>query len=402
MMDNIVHIQHDMKAAMHVGSVLQTAFASVLLRLDQRNVRTLIQAVCACLSGRQLSLMALARHWPGASQATAPLKRLDRWLSNRSVQAVRWAFYQAAANRLVRQRYPVVIVDWSELPRDGRWQLLRASIARKGRALTLYEEVHPQRRLGARRVHTHFLQRLHAILPAGCQPIVVTDAGFHTPWFRAVESLGWYWLGRVRGRMRIQLDQPEAPWRPVSDYYARASGRAESLGPGRLTASRPTRCRLVRLKRPPQGRTQKRRDGRRASGGTAREMARRHRDPWVLVCSPDLTYSAQALVRIYSGRMAIETAFRDLKAHQYGCAFEDTQTYVGARLEMLLLIHMLATLVAWLAAIASASQHETRFRLSLLRRGWEWLRQTHHTLPGVRQPPWQALSQTLLNHATIT
>jgi hypothetical protein len=346
--------------------------------------------------------MALARHWPGAQQVTAPLKRLDRWLSNRSMQAARFSLYHAAAARLVHHRYPVVLVDWSELPRDGRWHLLRASIARKGRALTLYEEVHPQRRLGARRVHKTFLRRLHAMLPADFQPIVVTDAGFHTPWFRAVESLGWYWLGRVRSRTRLRLAQTDAPWLPVARYYARASARPESPGLARLTASNPIRCRLVRLKRPPQGRQQKRRDGRRAAGGTAREKARRQREPWVLACSPELAYSAQALTRLYGLRMQIETAFRDLKSHQYDCAFEDTQTHVGARFEMLLLIHMLATQVAWLAALASTAQHETRFRLSLLHRGWELWQQTGQHLPGVRQPPWRALRQALPNHATIT
>ena len=50
------------------------------------------------------------------------------------------------------------LVDWSELPRDGQWQLLWASIPRQGRALTLYEEVHPQRDLNNRAVHDRFLQ----------------------------------------------------------------------------------------------------------------------------------------------------------------------------------------------------------------------------------------------------
>jgi hypothetical protein len=114
MAENVLRINHNAKATMHAGTVLQTVFASVLTRLDQRNVRTLIQAVCACLSGRWLSLMALARHWPDTQQVTRPLKRLDRWLSNRSMQTARQSLYHAAATRLVRHRHPVVLVDWSE------------------------------------------------------------------------------------------------------------------------------------------------------------------------------------------------------------------------------------------------------------------------------------------------
>ncbi|RJS94882.1 transposase [Salinisphaera sp. Q1T1-3] len=112
--------------------------------------------------------------------------------------------------------------------------------------------------------------------------------------------------------------------------------------------------------------------------------------------------SANEIARLYGVRMQIETAFRDLKSHQYGCAFEDTQTRVGARLEMLLLIHMLATLVAWLAALATRSEHETRFRIALLSRGWALLRQTMQRIPNVKKPPWQALKADLYCYLIAT
>lgn len=63
-----------------------------------------------------------------------------------------------------------------------------------------------------------------------------------------------------------------------------------------------------------------------------------------------------------------------MKSHRFGCAFEDTLTRSAERLEVLLLIHMLATLAAWLAALAAIARHEYRFRISLLRHGWESLR----------------------------
>ncbi|KEZ77608.1 transposase family protein, partial [Salinisphaera hydrothermalis C41B8] len=351
---------------MHASAVLQTWLASVFSGLDQRNVQTTSEAVCACLNGQRLTLMTLARHSPDSRQIAAPLKRLDRWLSNRSMQAHRRPIYRASAACLVSQDRPVVIVDWSELPRDGQWQLLRASIPRQGRALTLYDEVHPQRHLNSRAVHDRFLQRLQAILPASCRPIVLTDAGFHTPWFRSVEALGWDWIGRLRGRVMIRDGRWYAAWRPVSAYYDNAPAKPESLGICDITRSRPTSCYLVRTRRQPRGRHQTRRDRQRAGGGKAEKMARRYREPWVLAASCGLADErASEIARLYGLRIQIETAFRDLKSHQYGSAFEDTQTRVGARLEMLLLIHMLATLVAWLAALATRSEHETRFRISL-------------------------------------
>jgi hypothetical protein len=69
----------------------------------------------------------------------------------------------------------------------GSADLLRASVAVEGRSVTLYEEVHPPRRLNNRRVQDRFLEKLARIRPAGCEPVILTDAGFRSPWFDAVE-----------------------------------------------------------------------------------------------------------------------------------------------------------------------------------------------------------------------
>jgi hypothetical protein len=34
---------------------------------------------------------------------------------------------------------------------------------------------------------------------------VITDAGFRAPWFRAVEAMGWHWIGRVRHRTVVLI-----------------------------------------------------------------------------------------------------------------------------------------------------------------------------------------------------
>jgi hypothetical protein len=98
----------------------------------------------------------------------------------------------------------LVVVDWSDLSRDQRWQLLRASVVVEGRSVTLYEEVHPQKLLANAPVHRRFLKRLAEILPEGTQLIVMTDAGFHAPWFKMVMEQGWEFVGRIRGRNRLQ------------------------------------------------------------------------------------------------------------------------------------------------------------------------------------------------------
>ncbi|WP_257999783.1 transposase, partial [Xanthomonas oryzae] len=49
-----------------------------------------------------------------------------------------------------------------------------------------------------------FLQQLRALIPDDVRPILVTDAGFRTPWFRAVSAMGWDWVGRLRGRTQVK------------------------------------------------------------------------------------------------------------------------------------------------------------------------------------------------------
>lgn len=189
---------------MHACTVLQKVLSPVIDNLDARNAHNLLFAVAALLSGRRLTLMELARHWPGAERIGAPLKRADRLLGNPRVQAHRARLYQAAMAWLLHCPRPVLIVDWSELKSDRRWHLLRAGVIARGRTLTLYEEVHPECLKNARAVEAAFLKRLQALLPEAVRPILVTDAGFRVPWFQAVQALGWHWVGRVRHRARVR------------------------------------------------------------------------------------------------------------------------------------------------------------------------------------------------------
>lgn len=336
---------------MHATQVLQKALRTAITRLDRRNARNLLYAVEALLTGRRLTLMELARHFPGAERVGAPLKRFDRLLGNRAVQAQRSGFYAAAVAWLVHSTQPVILVDWSELKSDGTWHLLRAALAARGRALTLYEEVHPEAHKNNPDVEARFLRRLKAQLPEGTIPVLVTDAGFRVPWFRSVEALGWHWIGRVRGTARLCL-AGTSRWIGCKKLFAQATTRARSLGRVALTESNPIGCRLVLWRRPRRGRHERTRFGQRARNHRAEKMAARTKEPWLLAVSDSLDpLPATRIARLYAKRMQIEQAFRDLKSHRYGCAFEDTLTRDPRRLELLLLIHALATLAAWLEGL---------------------------------------------------
>jgi hypothetical protein len=188
---------------------------------------------------------------------------------------------------------------------------------------------------------------------------------------------------RHRSRVRFLGASPRNHWIASKKLYARAETRAVSLGEVELTESKRFSCRLVLVRRSRLGRVHLTRRGERARGGHSRKMARREREPWLLAASASLAELSPAeIAALYAKRMQIEQSFRDLKSHRYGAAFEGSLTRDPRRLEMLLLIHLLATLAAWLEGLAIVSAHlrahpttaTRRPRHSVVWLGWESLR----------------------------
>jgi hypothetical protein len=366
---------------MHASTILQKILHPVTELMDRRNVRTLFLAVDSLLLGRRLTLMELARHFPGAEYVHAPLKRLDRFLGNHSVHGLRRQYYRQAAHWLIQSDRPVIIVDWSELKSDGCWHLLRAGIVCRGRTITLYEEVHPEALKGNSHVEAAFLQSLKQLLPQALCPIMVTDAGFRTPWFRAVENLGWHWVGRLRQNTFVRLSEDQSS--AQSTLYKQAATKPCSYK-AQINRRYPLTCRLTLIRQRPCGRHSYNYFGGRSRSGYSEEFSRSASEPWILAASCSLQdLSAAQVVSVYRKRMQIEQSFRDLKSHRYGCGFDDTLTRKPHRLEMLLLLQMLASLVAWLAGIKQSGSEKTvkqRARemrhYSILTRGWDWLRRT--------------------------
>ncbi|MFV1985208.1 MAG: transposase, partial [Thiohalomonadales bacterium] len=108
-------------------------------------------------------------------------------------------------------------------------QLVIGSIRR---SIILYEEVHTLKTKEKPKTHRIFLERLYGMIPAECIPILVTDAGFRTPWFREVESLGWDWVGRVRNRHMVKRynSRNKDEWKDCKTYYSQASSTPKHLG----------------------------------------------------------------------------------------------------------------------------------------------------------------------------
>lgn len=280
---------------MRAKSVLQKCLFPSVRAMHATRAEALLKAVDALIQGRRLTLMDLARSWPGAMKVRAPLKSLDRLLSNEHLQRERLPLYARMAQWLWVCPQPVIVVDWSPATANKRWQLLRAAVPVGGRTITVLDRVVASDQLASPAIEKAFLQALSTIVPAHCTPIIVTDAGFRAPWFRAVEALGWDWVGRLRHRTRVKpVEAPDEKdqWLACKALYVLACQTPHELPPMQMVAAHPLACRLVVYGRPPKGRKHRRLDGKAARRSKhSRQNARREAEPWLIVASPTLKCS---------------------------------------------------------------------------------------------------------------
>lgn len=257
----------------------------------------------------------------------------------------------------------------------------------------MYESVH--HREGCPQRQRQLLDALKLILPADCITILVTDDGFRRPWFQAVETKGWYYVGRVRNRDLYRDEQGQ--WQPIKQLYEQITSNARSLGQIEMTSSSPHRVALYGIHQPPKGRKHRRVTGSIARSKLNRQNARREQEPWLLASNlPQPNWTARQIVSIYRKRMQIEEGFRDVKSLRF--AFDLHRTRCPRRIEVLLLIAALACYALYLAGLqAQTTGHSRRFQsnsvrhktvLSLWRIGLEYLRRSASIYPVRHSPRW--------------
>jgi len=184
---------------MHASPLLHRWLRRACPAIHAVRTTAVVAVVDALLLGGKLTLTHLGRNLRSAAFAKHSIKRVDRLLGNRHLHRERPAVYRAVARWvLAATPRPILLVDWADCAPGHRWLLLRAAVPLGGRAIPVYEEVHPLARYNSPRTHRRFLRNLHALVPDTCAPILVTDAGFRGPWFRVVP----------RGRaLRVGLDR---------------------------------------------------------------------------------------------------------------------------------------------------------------------------------------------------
>jgi len=310
--------------------------------------------VQSALIGRRLTVTDLGRSIQSKTCHKHNIKRADRLLSNPHLALESMEIARVQCHHLLGSRTrPAIIVDWSDMDKYKQHFVLRAGITLEGRCLTLYEEVHTIKTKEKLQTHAIFLERLSKIIPKGCAPILITDAGFRTTWFKLVQALGWDWIGRVRNRHYMRWSSG-GRWFNAKQCYQQASSRPKYLGEGVLTIRNKIDCQFIVYQGKLKGRKHYNRFGEPAHNTHSHKKAIAQREPWLLTTSLPVTSGlAKKVTALYRERMQIEEGFRDVKSHRFGLGLNYHRTHTAVRLQMLLLIANLALMVIWLLGCAA-------------------------------------------------
>jgi len=328
---------------MKPATILHTFFHISNFKIinDKRRQKTLLDCVNALDNRRKLTLTALGRAMKTATAKTKHnIKRVCRFLGNPHIHQERSRIYGFISDFLLKNtKYPLIVIDWSPV-KDTEKHMLRASLPVGGRSFTLYEEVYSESQLASAAAHKTFLRRLSTLLPNQCQPIIFTDSGFKVPWIKLVEAQGWYWVSRVRGNTYLNIN---GDWQTCQEIFGAATHQPIHLGKALLTTAHHHPCYAILYKKQLKGRKKKGVLGQVTNSTNCKKYAKSEREPWLLATNlPSDEWSAQRLVGIYGKRMQIEESFRDTKNPRLGLSLNETESRCSKRLEILLLIGMLA------------------------------------------------------------
>jgi len=334
---------------MQATQLINTHLKKMCQAIHKKRMKALMIMVESCIQGNKLSVTGLGRAIKNAVYEKHNIKRADRLIGNLALNQERGLLYRMMGKWIIgNQKSPVILVDWSDLSSNRSFHLLRASLPVGGRALTLYDEVHPEKKLGNGYIEKRFLKHLKELLPKNCCPIIITDAGYRTPWFNAVQDLGWDFVGRVGGHTMI-TPQSKADWNRVEQIFETATTRARYLGFIDLVKRNPLACHAYLLRKKKQGRIKKTVFGKRCEMKHSQKNAHRERTPWLIVTS--LTGGeaiTKRVMNLYKTRMQIEESFRDIKNSRWGFSLDEAKVSTKFRYENLLLVGVLATFAVWL------------------------------------------------------
>ena|SRR3990167_1282368 len=226
---------------MHALKLLHNFLKKAGVIKHEKRLISVLNAIGSLLNGAKLSLTSIGRHMSGSAKVKHKIKSSYNLLTNGKLHAERIATYTALAEQLLNVKSEIdVLVDWSPCIHHDN-QILKASVVLRGKTMTLYEEVHPEAKLGNYEIHKLFLAQLKLIIPTNIRVTVITDAGFRTEWFGLVKKMGWDFTGRVRSNMFYQLIGGN-PWITCLSEYQFATNKPAYRGEVLLSKENQLQC----------------------------------------------------------------------------------------------------------------------------------------------------------------
>ena len=311
-------------------------------------LKGLMAAVESVMIGANLSLTSLGRNMRKDIQPGSRINEIDYLLGNGHLLNERSAIYSTLNRWMIRkEKILYIVVDWSSIVAHKE-HLLRASLLRKGRCVTVYEEIFPEKKLGTGEAHQRFLTNLKSVLPEGVEVCIIVDAGFKTDFFVQVQAASWDYIARVLSNMHYKQDDK---WEPCTNLYEKATAEAQAVGPVILAKSNKVDSHLYLYKNLKEVSDkdvtiQKRKI---KYGKKEKEYRNAAKKPWLIASS--MKISANKIMAIYKKRMKIEHDFRDTKDPKWGLGVRESRSKDPTRIILQLLIGFLAAFLLWLIGL---------------------------------------------------
>lgn len=343
--------------------ILQNLFSSVIYKKALAN---LCLFVVTALQIKKISVTSLGRGLNLPILEKSCVRRADRFIGNQKIYELRGAIYSEHIKYIIAQKVrPIILIDWSQVP-NTKNHILTAALAGKGRAIIIYQQVHNEKKLNNPRIEFNFLYKLKSFLSKDCKPIIVSDAGFRVPFYKKILTLGWDFVGRVRGTPQC-FDGEK--WLKCKDLIANAQYGFRYVGKQYLCKTNTLETHLYLIKQ----KSKYRKSTRRKPGGKRDELnyKRAGKEAWLLATSLSGSYflRTKRVVKIYKKRMQIEQNFRDIKNANHGFGLRNAYSRDLKRIQILLIIAMLATWIAWVVGyILEGKRIHLQFQVNSLKR----------------------------------
>ena len=341
---------------MHTTASIHNIFKNTFNIIHEKRANSLISAAESLLNGAHLTVTSIGRHLNGDALEKSKIHQADSIIGNGLLYNDKLKLMKALVNRNFGNRTNLyVLIDWSGCCSDERF-ILQASIANNGlgRSQPIHSRIHGKSEGEWREAQKVFLQELSVILSDIKTNIVnVTDSGYHAPWFKDVKRLGWDYIGRVRGTVKLLVDGAKQ-WKTVDELYQQATGAPKALGKAMLGKEKRNSIdgELYLIKKKGLGR--KKPINKKKYPDQERQYEKTYKDPWLLISSIK-TSKALLIIQAYGLRMQIEQNFRDKKNSNFGFGFEHSGTKDYIRLENLLLVALVANFMAFIIGLCAES-----------------------------------------------